>query len=113
MELNKKNIIIIKDLLYHYCIAGRHAIMKRFEYLHETIGFTHSDILVWPRVLRTRVSRMKERYEFLKLIGRDQFDAKKENFVSLKNLVLGRDVEFCENVAKVSVKHYNDYLKSI
>jgi len=91
--------------------VGRHAVTKRFDYLHNTIGYTHEDILVWPQVLRTRVFIIRQRHEFLKSIGRDQFDPKKENFVSLKSLVLGRDSDFCRIVAKVSVNEFNMFLK--
>lgn len=92
---------------------GKHAIMKRFEYIHNVIGFSHQDILAWPNVLRIRLMIIKPRHLFLKQLGRDQFDPKKENFVSLKSLALGRDVEFCEKFAKVPVQEFNDFMKTL
>jgi len=109
-ESQAKQILLDHPKLY---MAGRHAVMKRFNYLHEVIGYSRDDLLVWPQVLRTRVFIMRQRHEFLKLIGRDQFDPTRENYVSMKLLVLGSDAEFCANVAKTSVKRYNDFLKTL
>lgn len=65
------------------------------------------------QVMRTRLVIIRQRHTFLKLIGRDQFDPTRENYVSVKLLVLGSDAEFCTDVAKVSVKRYNEFLKTL
>ena len=77
------------------------------------MGLSHSDIMVWPNILTTRVHRIEERHKFLLLVDRAQYNPKKENFVSLKALATGTDSEFCANVAKVPVQQFNDYLKTI
>lgn len=105
-----KQLLILCPRLY---LSDKHAIKKRFNYIHNVIGYSHKDILSWPSVLRTRLSIIKPRHLFLKHLGRDQFDPKKENYVSLKALALGRDVEFCENFAKVPVQQFNDFLKTL
>lgn len=105
-----KQLLLSDPKLY---LAGKHAVMKRFEYIQNKVGFSHQEILVWPSVLRTRLSIIKPRHLFLKHLGRDQFDPKKENFVSLKGLAVGRDVEFCRNFAKVPVKQFNEFLKTL
>ena len=90
-----------------------HAIQTRFDYLHNQMGLTHVQILSWPEVLRTRVLTIRPRHMFLQHISRAQYDPTKENFVTLKELVSGRDAEFCRNVAKTPVKQYNEFLKTL
>jgi hypothetical protein len=109
-DVQQKQILLAQPKLY---LCGKHAVMKRFDYLTTTIGYTHSDILHWPQVLRTRLFIIRQRHQFLSLLGRSQFDATKENYVSLKLLVLGKDADFCRDVAKVNVKRYNEFLKTL
>lgn len=87
--------------------------MQRFNYVHNEMGISHQDIVAWPSVLRTRMHITRQRHLFLKHIGRAQFDPTKENFVSLQGLVTGRDSEFCDKIAKVPVKQFNDFLKTL
>ncbi|ESO06722.1 hypothetical protein HELRODRAFT_64786 [Helobdella robusta] len=106
----------VKKMLLTYpklLTAGKIALAQRFDYLHNSIGLSHEDILQWPQVLKTRLIIIRQRHGFLKLLKRDQFDKKVENFVSLKSLVALSDEEFCKLVAKVPALHYNDYLKSL
>jgi mTERF domain-containing protein len=91
----------------------KHALAKRFDYLHNVIGYSHDAVVGWPQVLRTRTYIIRQRHEFLKLLRRDNFDSTRENYVSPKALATGRDVEFCDHVAKVSVKQFNDFLKTL
>ena len=70
-------------------------------------------ILAHPSALRTRIALVRQRHEFLKAIGRDQYNPKKPNFVSLKALTSGRDREFCRNVAKVPTAQFNTFLKTL
>ena len=88
-------------------------IAERFDYLHNEIGLSHSEICEWPSVFRVRLFVVKQRHNFLKTLGRDQFDKTKENFVSMKALTSGSDVEFSENVAKVPVQEFNNFLKTL
>lgn len=70
-------------------------------------------ITTWPNILSTRTNIIRQRHLFLKHLKRDQFDPKKPNFVSLKAMVTGTDVEFCQSVAKVTISEYNNFLKML
>jgi mTERF domain-containing protein, mitochondrial len=96
-----------------FVCLDKHALAKRFDYLHNVIGFSHDDIVRWPQVLRTRTPIIRQRHLFLKLLRRDNFDSTRENYVSPRALATGRDVEFCDNVAKVPVKQFNEFLKTL
>lgn len=93
--------------------VGQHALSERFDYIHNEMGFSHEHIVRWPTVLRTRVSIIRQRHQFLKFLKRDQFDPLHENYVSPQVLVTTRDIEFCNTVAKVPVKLFNDFLKTL
>ena len=86
---------------------------KRFDYIHNVIGFSHADIVAWPNALRKRIRDIKERHLFLEHIGRAQYNPALPNYVSLRALTTKRDTEFCDEVAKVSVKKYNEFLKTL
>lgn len=92
---------------------GRDSILNRFDYLHNTMKISHEDILLFPNTLKCRKSRLKERHQFLLKLNRAQYDPKKENYVSLKQLIEGTDSDFCKNIAKSSVDIYNTFLKSL
>ena len=96
-----------------FLFLGVHALSERFDYLHNEMGFSHEHIVRWPSILRTRVCVLRPRYQFLKFLKRDQFDPLRENYVSPQALVTTRDVEFCNTVAKVPIKLYNDFLKTL
>ncbi len=83
-----------------------------FDYLHNTIGFSHRRILECPWAMRFPVWKVRQRHEFLKKLKRDQYDPEKPNFVSIDGLVSGLDTDFCKKAAKSSVGLYNQFLKS-
>lgn len=58
-----------------------------FDYLHNVMELSHKDVLMWPQIFQTYTDRLKRRHQFLASVGRDQYDPKKENFVSLHDLV--------------------------
>jgi len=95
-----------------FLFLDRRALLERFDYIHNEMGFSHEHILRWPTILRTRVKILRPRFQFLKFLKRDQFDPMHENYVSLQALVT-HDVEFCNTVAKVPIKLYNDFLKTL
>ncbi|VDO97731.1 unnamed protein product [Soboliphyme baturini] len=94
-------------------ITDKRFLVATFDYVHNSLGFSHEEILKWPRVLRERKSRIQERHEFLRKIGRAQYDPMKPNFVSLNALMNDRDRDFCFTVAKVPVSVYNEFLKTL
>jgi len=98
-----------------WCVlfVGKNSLLKTFDFIHNEIGFSHEHILRWPNILRQRVSVLRPRYQFLKFLKRDQFDPLRENYVSPEALITTTDVEFCNTVAKVPIKQFNDFLKTL
>ncbi|XP_076462349.1 transcription termination factor 3, mitochondrial-like [Babylonia areolata] len=94
-------------------LSDRHQLGKRFDLLHNVMGLTHQHLAAWPAVLRTRRHIVEQRHRFLVLVGRAQYDPRRENYVSLKALVSGRDRDFCHHVAKTSPAQFYDFLKSL
>ena len=86
---------------------------ERFDFIHNEMGFSHEHIVRWPNILRTRVSVLRPRYQFLKFLKRNQFDPTRENYVSPQALATTRDVEFCNTIAKVPIQLYNEFLKTL
>lgn len=73
--------------------------------------FSHKDILVYPSVLRVPPRRIRERHEYLKSLGRDQYDPTQPNYVSLAVFDKCGDVKFATDIAKTSIAEYNKFLK--
>ncbi|CAE1287217.1 MTERFD [Acanthosepion pharaonis] len=94
-------------------LSNKYILTKVFDYLHNEMGLSHAQLMLWPNIFRTRLYRIKERHEFLKHLKRHQYDLDKENFVSLKTLVSDDDKTFCLNVAKSSTAEYNQFLKTL
>lgn len=74
---------------------------------------SHDKILESPEILTSRKYRLKQRYEFLKSIGKAQFDETKPGYISLKSLVEGTDPEFVQNVCKSTLETYDNFLKTL
>lgn len=74
---------------------------------------SHEVILENPEILLCREHRIKERHEFLKFLGKDQYDPKKEFYIAPKNLVACSDSEFVINLAKSNLLAYNKFLKTL
>jgi mTERF domain-containing protein len=77
------------------------------------MGLSHKDILLWPQIFCTRTFIIEQRHRYLVSLGRAQYNPKKENYISLRDLVRGLDADFCENVAKSSVEQFNEFVKTI
>ncbi|XP_054289122.1 transcription termination factor 3, mitochondrial-like isoform X1 [Macrosteles quadrilineatus] len=88
------------------------ALKNRFDLIHNLMGVPHEQILEQPHVLLFREFIVKQRHDFLKELGKAQYDPKLPNYVSLETLVHGNDVDFCRNVAKTSINVFNAFLKS-
>ncbi|XP_026738560.1 transcription termination factor 3, mitochondrial [Trichoplusia ni] len=103
LTLNKPKLLMINQ---------RH-LLERFNYIHNIMQISHKTILKYPEVLFCRNFKIKQRHQFLLKLGRAQYDPKKENFISIKSLVLDTDAEFCNNIAKCSVSDFNLFLKTL
>ncbi|KAK7070174.1 mTERF [Halocaridina rubra] len=89
------------------------SLMRRFDYAHNVMGLSHVQIIEFPKILTSRDFILKQRHGFLKLIGRDQYDCSKPNYVSPDTLTGGTDIEFCTNICKTSVQDFNNYIKTL
>jgi mTERF domain-containing protein, mitochondrial len=74
---------------------------------------TNEQILEFPNLLSTRLWRIKQRHEFLKFLGRANYDCQKDLFVSPNKIIEGPDLDFVLNVAKSSLVDYNNFLKTM
>lgn len=73
----------------------------------------HEKILKFPEILTSRRHRLKQRYEFLKHLGKAQFDETKPNYVSFKSFVGGTDKDFILDVCKSTPETYDNFLKTL
>ncbi|CAH1397397.1 unnamed protein product [Nezara viridula] len=105
-----KELLLQKPKIY---TINRSNLVARFDYLHNTMGIPHSQLISQPGTLLCRQSKLKERHEFLKSIGKDIFDPTKPGYISPLSVVAGTDQYFCTKVAKTSVETYNRFLKTL
>lgn len=93
-------------------IRAKTEVVNTFDYLHNSMELSHAAICKEPQVLLCRRSRLEKRHKFLVQLKKDQYDPTKPLYVSPLTLVRGSDLEFCKNIAKISIHTYNEYLKS-
>ena len=87
--------------------------MDRFDYLHNVVKMDHELILQFPGLLTCRQFRIKQRHEFLRHLGRIQYDPKLTNYTSPLSLIEDSDAHFAVNIAKSSVQEFNDFCKTL
>ncbi|XP_055856609.1 transcription termination factor 3, mitochondrial [Episyrphus balteatus] len=87
-------------------------LIERFAYAHNEMKLSHEMIVQFPEILLSREFRIRERHEFLKTLGRAQYDPHKDLYVSPKTLVEGNDRDFVVNVAKCDMEMYEMFLKT-
>ena len=73
---------------------------------------SHQMILQQPEILTSREFRLRERHEFLKMLGRDQYDPEKDMYISPKALVEGNNYYFVRKIAKSDMETFELFLKS-
>lgn len=73
---------------------------------------SHQMILEFPEVLTSREFRLRERHEFLQMLGRAQYDPVKDMYISPKSLVEGNNYYFVRNVAKSDMETFELFLKT-
>lgn len=87
-------------------------LVDRFDYIHNTMGMDHSVMVTFPAVLTCRQFRLKQRHEFLRSLGRHQYDPKQENYVSPLDVIRGSDSHFASCVARSTIDQFNDFCKT-
>ncbi|XP_045601353.2 transcription termination factor 3, mitochondrial [Procambarus clarkii] len=108
--IEMKSLLLTKPKLW---MAHGVSLLRRFNFAHNEMGLSHSQLVQFPHVLLSREFRLKQRHEYLKTIGRNQYNPLQPNYVSPSALVAGDDAEFCNTIAKTSVQDFNDFLKTM
>ncbi|KAG5675415.1 hypothetical protein PVAND_005323 [Polypedilum vanderplanki] len=94
-------------------MMNRDHVIERFSYMFNVMNFSKEKILQYPQIFATRLSRMKNRHQFLKLLGRDQFNEKLPKYVSPEAFYSGTDEEFVTNVCDSTMETYDNFLKTL
>uniref|UniRef100_A0A182FV97 Transcription termination factor 3, mitochondrial n=1 Tax=Anopheles albimanus TaxID=7167 RepID=A0A182FV97_ANOAL len=119
MEHVQKNTFSVKEEMGFEAAEVKQLLLKtdalqyRFDYIHRRMKLTHDQILKTPDLLLTRDFRIKQRHEFLKFLGKTQYDPKKELYIPLKSLAAGTDEQFVTEIAKSNMECYNRFLKTL
>ncbi|XP_030571292.1 transcription termination factor 3, mitochondrial [Drosophila novamexicana] len=87
-------------------------LVERFSYVHNDMGLSHAQIIQCPELLASREFRLRERHEFLKLLGRAQYDCQKDLYISPSEIVQGNNFYFVRNVAKSDLQTFDLFLKT-
>lgn len=94
-------------------LSDRNNLSSRLDYIHNKMEIPHSQIVKSSSVLQCRPHKIKERHEFLKLIGKAQYDPTKDLYVPLIQLAVGTDREFAINVAKTPYDKFETFLRNL
>lgn len=97
----------------NFSFPDKEDLVERFDYVHNVMHLTHANILRSPEILSSRMFRLKQRHEFLKFLGKAQYDETKPGYVSLKSFVEGTDKDFVLDVCKSSVETFDNFLKTL
>ncbi|XP_043648899.1 transcription termination factor 3, mitochondrial [Drosophila teissieri] len=87
-------------------------LVERFCYVHQDMGLPHAQIVQCPELLASREFRLRERHEFLKLLGRAQYNPQQDLYISPKTIVKGNNFYFIRNVAKSDLETFDLFLKT-
>lgn len=93
--------------------TGQDTLISRLDYAHNQMKLSHDQILKFSGILQCREHILKQRHEFLKLIGKAQYDPTKDLYVSLKDLIGCTDMEFAIDVAKTSYAKFETFLRNL
>lgn len=88
-------------------------LISRFDYVHRKMNISHDKILKAPEILATRKHRLRQRHEFLKFLGKAQYDETQPGFVSFIALIGSTDKDFVLNVCKSSLETFDNFLKTL
>ena len=87
--------------------------VKIFDLIHNEMKIPHELICKYPDVFNRRYPLIESRHQYLKAIGRDQYDPKQPLYVPLSAFYLLEDDEFCDKYAKTNVQDFNSFLKTL
>uniref|UniRef100_A0A1A9V453 Transcription termination factor 3, mitochondrial n=1 Tax=Glossina austeni TaxID=7395 RepID=A0A1A9V453_GLOAU len=112
MGFNKdeiKCLLLAKPRLW---ILKTDDLVERFAYAHQEMNLSHQLILKVTQILTSREFRLRERHEFLKMLGRAQYDPERDLYISPKSLVEGNNYYFVRNIAKSDMETFELFLKT-
>ena len=66
-----------------------------------------------PDILLSREKRTKQRHEFLRYLGKNQYDPNQKLYISLKQLVEGSDKEFVLETCESNLETFDNFLKTL
>ncbi|KAK0077502.1 hypothetical protein PV325_005208 [Microctonus aethiopoides] len=104
-----KNLLMKKPILW---MKNREEIVPVFDYLHNVMNLPHEILAQLPDILVAHRNLIKNRHEFLKSLGRVQYNPQKPLYISPNDICHGTDYEFCTKVAKVSIELFDMFLKT-
>jgi mTERF domain-containing protein len=110
--VHKTALVVQCDHIFFF-LTDREELLERFDYVQNKMKISHDKILQSPEILTSRKFRLRQRYEFLKFLGKAQFDETKPGYISFKSFVEGNDTEFILNVCKTSMETYDNFLKTL
>lgn len=102
-----------KRFMIFFHLIDRDTLTSRLDYVHNVMDISHEQIVKSSEILQCREHRVKQRHEYLKLIGKAQYDPTKDLYVSLKRLIVGTDAEFAMDVANTSLDKFESFLRQL
>lgn len=87
-------------------------IVNIFDVIYNIAGIQHEIIVKFPQVFLSDLKTVKDRVEYLKLIGKDQFDPTEPLYIPLTAIAVVTDEEFATKFARTSVDDYDLFLKN-
>ncbi|XP_061402723.1 transcription termination factor 3, mitochondrial-like [Musca vetustissima] len=112
MGFNKEEIKVLLLSKPRLWMLKPDDLIERFAYAHNEMKLSHQMLLQQPEILTSREFRLRERHEFLKMLGRAQYDPDKDMYISPKALVEGNNHHFVRKVAKSDMETFELFLKS-
>lgn len=91
----------------------RPVLIERLDLVHNHMGLSHNVIAKFPNLITAPRIDMRERFEYLKKLKRDQFNSKLPLYVPPSALYNGSDEDFCRKYAKTDIQDYKLFLKSL
>jgi mTERF domain-containing protein len=83
-----------------------------FDYIHNIAKVPHEMIVKFPEVFTADVQTVRNRIDYLKLLGKDQFDPLEPLYIPLTAIAVMSDEEFANKFARTSEADYDLFLKN-
>ncbi|XP_013099374.2 transcription termination factor 3, mitochondrial [Stomoxys calcitrans] len=112
MGFNKEEIKVLLLSKPRLWMLKPDDLVERFAYAHQEMKLSHEMLLQQPEILASREFRLRERHEFLKMLGRAQYDPQKDMYISPKIMVEGNNFHFVRKIAKSDMETFELFLKS-